>query len=406
MGTIIKEVAFLDLTQASEDTLKEIKAIKKVAFMMYNEKFEPFMPKISFHEISSSVKVPGKSTLINGKLEIDENFLAGMKEPMFFLVNGKIIIKPNVNVDMIDQAISGIFLNGKIYCPESAQAALQQKIEQNNGKMVSYIDHALLEIDNLTIDNNYLRQLKPKTNLAVAGKVNMVGEVDLSLFDEKLNQVQFLNEAVVLESYQEILSRKLVNNPSKLISVPKGYTYIGKDLQLDASEITRYEQAKLFVAGSIYLDESVGKEDVKNHIAEIKTEEAIYCRTEVKAEILKKCDPSVKVIAYSGTLRIVNGEYKLTQSELDYTENKISFVVYGVLEVAKNVDPKVLYDKLERLDLYGVASGNTEQCGVLQTKLGIKNGVVSDNDEKNEEQDTDLPEGDDTYISNVSHLKL
>ncbi|TCP28843.1 hypothetical protein EV207_11579 [Scopulibacillus darangshiensis] len=406
MGTIIKNIAFLDLTEASEDTLKEIKAIKKVAFMVYNKKFEPFMAKISFHEIASSAKVSGKFSLINGKLELDDSFVSSMKEPMFFLVNGKMIVKPDVNADMIDQAISGLLINGKIYCPESVQAALQQKVEQNNGKMVAYMDNALLETGEVTIDNDYLRQLKSKTNLAVAGEVNMIEDLDLSLFDEKLDQIQFLNGAVVLEDYLEVLSPKLVKTSSKIITVPKGFTYIGEDIHLDASEIARYEHAKLFVAGSIYLDESVSKEDVKNHIDEFKTEDAIYCRTELKAGILQKCDPSVKVVAYSGTLRVVEGEHKLTQPELDYTENKITFIVNGVLEVARNVDPKVLYDKLERLDLNGVATGSSEQCGVLQTKIGVKNGVIEGNDEENEIEDTDIPEGDDSYISNVAHLKL
>lgn len=406
MGTIIKEVAFLDLTEANEETLKEIKAIQNVALILYNEKFEPFMSKVSFHNIASSVKVPGNFTLINGKLELDKSFATGIKEPMFFLVNGSMIVKSDVTADMIEQAISGLFINGKIYCPERTQASLQQKISQNNGKVIAYIDDARLETGKLTINNDYLRQLKSKTNLAVIGKVKMVEDLDPSLFDEKLNKIQFLKGAVVSDVIQEILSGKLVNDTSKIITVPNGYTYIDGNLQLGSDEITTYQQAKLFVTGSVYLDEDVSEEDVKNHIATIKTEEAIYCPTKLKTEILQVCDPSTKVITYSGTLRVIDGEYKLTQAELNYTENNMTYIVQGVLQIDKNVDPKALYEKVERVDLYGVVSGSTEQCGVLQTKLKVNKGVVDHEDDNGDDKPIESENPDDTYIANVSLLKL
>ena len=406
MGTVIKEVAFLDLTEASEETLEGIKEIHNVAFMVYNEKFERLMPKISFHNIASSVKIEGKFTLINGSMDIDKNFADGTNEPIFFLINGKLTVKPGVTAEMINQTISGLVLNGKVYCPESVQAALHRKINQENGKMIAYMDDAELVTEKITFNNDYLKQLKPGTNLAVAGDVMILEDLDTSLFKEKINRLQILGTATVLESNKSLLSEKLVGNPSKMITVPKGYTYITRDLQLDSDELARYDEAKLYVTGSVYVDENVTKEEFRNHIADVKTEKTIYCKSELKSEILKICDPSVEVISYTGTLRVVDGEYQLTQSELDYTENKLALIVHGVVEIAKNVDPKVLYEKLDRVDLYGVITGTEEQCGVLQTKLKVKKGVVDINENKvNEEVDANQ-NPDDTYVSNVSLLRL
>lgn len=406
MGTVIKEVAFLDLTEASEETLEEITAIENVAFMVYNEKFERFMPKISFHHIASSVKIPGKFTMINGKLEIDKKFADGAKEPIFYIVNGKMTVKPDVTAEMIDQAISGLVLNGKIYCPERTQAALQQKMNQENGKMIAYMDDAMLETGKLTFNNDYLRQLKPKTNLAVVGEAHLLEELDASLFDEKINQLQLLSRTVSLESNRDLMSGKLNGSPSKIITVPKDFTYITRDLHLDSDELARYEQAKLYATGSIYIEESVTKEEIRNHVADLKTEKVIYCKSEIKSEILKKCDPSVEVISYPGTLRVIDGEYKLTKPELEYTEGKMTLIIHGVLDVDQKVDPKDLYEKVERIDLYGVVTGNADQCGVLQTKLKVNKGVV-DNKEEKEGDQPDLNENpDDTYISNVSLLRL
>ncbi|HEU5141124.1 MAG TPA: hypothetical protein VFT51_14205 [Bacillales bacterium] len=404
MGTIIKEVAFLDLTQASEEALKEIKAIHEVAFLVYNEKFEPYMPKVSFSEIASSVKVEGKCSFINGKLEFDKSFASELKDPLFFVVNGKFIVQSDVTAETIDQAIDGLHVNGKIYCPKHLQGVLQQKISQNNGQMAAYMSDAVLETNNLTVDNIYLQQLEPQTNLAFAGKVKMIENLDPSLVEEKLNKVEFLQEVVVSESNKNVINPKLSNPSAKITVVPEGFTYIDEDFHLDTDTLARYQQAKWFVTGSVHVDKAVTAEKIKNHIAEIRTDEAIYCRSELKAAILEKCDPSVKVNAYSGTLRMVKGQYKLTQPELDYTDGLVAFVVHGVLEIDKKVDPKSLFDKLERIDLYGVASGSPEQCGVLQTKLGINNGVI-DNGEEDEKPEPEN-HGDDTYITEVAHLKL
>lgn len=406
MSTTIKDVAFLDLTKASEETLKEIKAIKNVATMVYNEQFEQFMSKISFYNVASSVKISGNFTSLNGRLEFDGNFAASMKEPMAFFINGNLVIKPDVTPDMIDQTISGLFINGVIYCPENIQGAVQQKIEQINGKVKAYMNDAVLEMGKLTIDNDYLRQLQPNTNLAVTGKVNMTGELDGVLLDEKLHRVQFLKGAVISEANHAILQEKVIHSSEKVVVIPKGYTYIDEDLHLDSSVIRRFEQAKLFVAGLVSFDNDVTPAAVKTHIEQIKTSEEIYCKKELVDEVLQKCDASTKVIPYSGTLKIVDGQYKLMKTELEYTPNPIFFVVRGMLEVDGNVEPQVIYDKVERIDLYGMVTGTTEQCGVLQTKLGINHGLVSDDSEESEEQGSETLSGEDTVIANVAHLKL
>jgi hypothetical protein len=59
--------------------------------------------------------------------------------------------------------------------------------------------------------------------------------------------------------------------------------------------------------------------------------------------------------------------------------------------------------------LYGVISGGMEQCGVLQTKLRIKEGVIdSEDDPKGTEADQngDQEEPGTHVIAKVSQLKL
>ncbi|HET7616284.1 MAG TPA: hypothetical protein VFK27_04920 [Bacillales bacterium] len=406
MGTIIEEVAFLDLTKASEDTLKEIKAIRNVAFMVYSEKFEPYMAQVSFNGIASSLKVEGELATVNGKMVFEESSAESIKDSVHYLVNGKFIIKPGVTAETIEKTISGLSVNGKIYCPESVQAAVRNKINLNNGKLISYMNDAELETGKVTIDNDYLKQLKDHTNLAVGGKANLLEELDEDLIDQKLNRLQLLGNAVISQANKEKLSEKWVSGYGEVTTVPSGYTYFDSDLHLDSDTITRYDQGQLFVDGVVTVDEDVSTDDIKNHLGYLKTDGPIYCRAEAKAEIIKKCDPLVKVVAYSGALRLIDGEYTLRKTELDYTPDKLTFVVNGVLNIDEAITAEQIYEKIERVDLNGVVSGNAEQCGVLQTKLKIKNGIVSEKGTSDEDQPMEELDGEHTKISNVSHLKL
>jgi len=410
MGTVIKEVAFLDLTEASEETLAEITAIKKVALMIYNEKFEPFMSKIDISAVATSVKVSGPFTMINGKLTFDQATLGGISDPTFYTINGKLVVKPDVTPDLINQAITGLVLNGKILCSEKVQGVLHQKMKQLNGKMVTYMAQAThLEPGDLTLTNTYLKSLAPQTNLVVAGQFKLDVNLDKQLWDEKINHIQFLSEALVPEIFAETLYEKLVEGSGTLTLIPTDYTFVEGHLHIDSDVIERYKSAKLYVSEAVFFDETVNEDMVRKHLSAIKAVEGIYARAELKGALLDICDPSVKLTTYSGVLRMVDGEHTITQPELDYTEGKITYIVHGLLEVDHDVEPKVLFEKVEKVDLYGVITGSKEHCGILQTKLRIKEGVIdSDDDTKDKKsaQPADDEQPGTHVIAKISQLKL
>lgn len=408
MGTILKEIAVLDLTETSEDVLKEIKAIKKVALVVYNDKFERFMPTISLEEVAAVVKVPGKFTIVNGKTEINHASALGTSEPLYYIINGKLTIKPDVTPELVERVISGIFINGKIICPENLEGILQQKMTQQNGKVVTYMEGAtLLETNSFIINNEYLKQLKDHTNLVALNSVTMTDSIDLDLFEAKINRIQFLSQAVVSKNYQDSLSEKVFGSPTSLIYVTEGYVYIDEDLELDSDELSRYHHAKLFVNGTVSFKEEIEELELNNRIQELKVTETVYCRRELRDSIQKLIDPTTKIRTFTGILRIVNGVHVLSEAELRYSEAPITYVVRGVLEIDSNVDPKMILEKVEKVDLYGVIQGNPEVCGVMQSKLGVKSGYIElEHGQSLEETGSDANETEDTVLSKMALLKL
>jgi len=409
MRKVIENINFLDLSSAAEESLEGVTKLQNINLMLFSKKVAKSLSSITMKNVNFSAEVPEKCTQVNGQFELDESFAASVKELLYLVINGTLVVKPDVTVEIIEKTLSGLFVNGGVYCPEKVKGIIQQKTERLNGNITAYMDDADVLAENVRFDNNYLRSLQPGTNIVVTGKVTMVEPLDSSLLQERLGKVEFLNRALIREDYMEIITEKMLNpHKCKMTWIPVGAVYVDKDFYLDSMAIQRFEHATLYVTGTIQLGSDVSQEILVKCIDKIYTNKTIICRKELKEAVLKRCDdPSVTVLDYTGKLLVVDGEHKLTQAELKYTKENLSLLVRGVLDIADNVDPEALYDKVDSIDNYGVINGDSEQCGVVQTKLRTNKGVVSDRKEPDDEQNA--PEEEDAgeiRIANMNYLKL
>ncbi len=411
MGKMIKNIGFLDLTNAAKESLEGIETIKNVGCMLYSRQIAPLLSKITLKNVGYSSEVPENCKVVNGQFIIDGSFVSGVKQPLYLFINGQLVVKPDVSVEAIETSISGLNINGTVYCPEHLRAAIEQKIERKNGKVVSFMRDAVLVNGDVRLDNHFLQTMQPETNLAVTGIVRMIDHLDSSLLEERLGKMQFLHEALLREEYLEMLNSRIVNREKSTITViPSGCIYIDGDLVLDSITIKRFEQAKLYVIGSVRLGDDVSETMLEKHIAQIYTKDMIICRKELAEQLLNKCaDPAIHLLTYSGKLLLVDGQHKLTRAELKYTPENISVLVRGMLEIDPNIEPQVLFDKIDSIDNFGEIEASGEQCGVIHAKLRANNGSIIDRDESGNEDNGNAEEdanADDVYIKNVSYLKL
>lgn len=70
--------------------------------------------------------------------------------------------------------------------------------------------------------------------------------------------------------------------------------------------------------------------------------------------------------ANSLSLIVIDGEYKLTSTEVEFANESITNINNGVLDLASNVEPNELYNKIKDIHNFGVINSNDEQSGVIQ----------------------------------------
>lgn len=417
MGKRITNVSFLDLTSASPESLAEISTISNVSLMLYSDKITPMLTHVTMQNISCTLQVPENFKMVNGQFEVDKNYLSGMKEAVFLLINGQLIVEEEVSADDVESGINGLYVNGTILCPEKLKGIVQRKIETNNGKLVTFMDNATLIKGDLHLDESYLRSLEHATRLVVTGNVRLTGAMEVSLLDEKLEKIQFLKQAVIREEYMEVMNRKLAGRDNRPLTViPKGSVYVDKELHIDSVSIQKYAQAKIYATNKLRFHDDVTEDLLRKHISHLHTADLIIARKELRPALLEVMDDAgAAVLTYSDKLLVIEGEHRLTPTELKYTNGKVTMIVYGELDIDSSIPADTLYEKIEHIDNFGKVISNGEQYGVIQTKLRTNMGDFTDRDAHKEGNDEPVQEAKEegtdnsnteVLIANVSYLKL
>lgn len=410
MNKVIQNVNVLDITTAAEQTMDDVSMIRNVNLLLYSTATVGLLANVAQNNINVRVEIPEgvKLHMVNDRYEVGA--AAEGDCPQYLLVNGTLVIRPEADAESLERGIAGIIVNGTIFCPEGVLSVVQRKIIQHNGRLASYMDNALLINDPVHIDDLFLRKLPSGSRVSFSGKAVLLDAVDTALLDEKLHNAEFTGELVIREELLAALSGRLVNpHKAKIVTIPADTYYIDRDLTLDAGVLQRLPHRRIHATSMLRFERDVTPERLAASVDRLHTDRTILCPLELKDGVLAvTTDPAVEVLSYAGKLRVVEGEYRLTPSELNYTPEPLSFIVHGVLDVAPEIDPQLLFDSLGSIVNYGVISVEGEQYGIVQTKLIKNEGVIDvrraekDHDEPAEDADVD----DTVYISNVNYLKL
>ncbi|MCF6137494.1 hypothetical protein [Pseudalkalibacillus berkeleyi] len=120
----------------------------------------------------------------------------------------------------------------------------------------------------------------------------------------------------------------------------------------------------------------------------------------------KSKEANIPFICYEGKLIVIDGEYKLTSTEVEFANESITIINNGVLDLASNVEPKELYNKIKDIHNFGVINSNDKQSGVIQSKMKTNKGIVGNAEIDDEEDLIDNDQSNQNVIANMNYLKL
>jgi len=400
-GTVIGNINTLDLRKATAETLASISRVGNVNVLLYSRETAPLIPKLNLGNINVSVEAPEDAQVVTGQVVINREFVEGREQPVFLVVTGQVVVKPEVKPEDVERGISGLVVVGQIVCPEPVMGVIQAKTTQLVGQSKAYPASGRLIMGSLTMDETFLKGLEDGAELVILGSLRLPEVVPGALIEQKLAQLQVSGGIRVHQANAELIQARLRNGVRKMTVIPEGYALVSKPLVLDDTLLAALPSPKLFCLERVEVDRSASSELLDERVEQIVAKDVLLCPAALKGVMSRKCNIlETKVIFYEGELWLVDGHEQLSASRFEYLDGKATLVVTGALTVDPEVEPGVLAQRLAKVHNMGALKCTPAQKGAIQARLGMNEGMLGAGDEEEE------PEAGTRFLGNVNHLVL
>ena len=400
-GTVIGNVNTLDLRKATAETLTSISKIGNVNVLLYSRETAALVSRINSGNINVSAEAPEDAQVVTGQVIINREFVEGREQPVFLVVTGQVVVKPEVKPEDVERGIAGLVVVGQIVCPEPVLGAIQAKTVQLVGQTKAYPASGRLIMGSLTMDETFLKGLEDGAELVILGSLRLPEIVPGELIEQKLARLHVSGGVRVHQANAELIQARLTNGVRKMTIIPEGYALVSKPLVLDDTVLTALPSSKLFCLERVEVDRSTSPELLDERVEQIVVKDVLLCPAALKGVMSRKVNIlETKAIFYEGELWLVDGGEQLSASRFEYLDGKATLVVTGALAVDKDVEPGVLAQRLAKVHNMGAINCTPEQKGAIQARLGMNEGAIGAGEEEEE------PKEGARFLGNVNHLAL
>lgn len=399
---MIGNVNVLDIRKSSEAAVNQIGKIGNANVVLYSPETAGLLSHLNFGNLNISVEIPSGDNVqvLMSKSTLNHAYFANKTVPEFLAIIGKMVVEGDVSVEDIQAKISGLVLMGKVICPESLSGILQSKCKLSAGKFDTYPLMSKVVINDLVLDEKGLNALDEHSELAVVGDVTFPVAVANNLIERKIARLYAAGGVKCHEENAATIQKRLHERTHDVSVIPAGYEWIEERILLDNFVLAQKKARKLYCSAEVQIDGEVSAEALDAGIDALVCGEKVYCPAALKDTLAKKCDLlKTRAVFYEGKLWMIEDEETLPASFLDALDSKLTLVVTGVLKIDPAIEPKALAERLAKVHNLGVIQCTPAQMGVVQLRLGLKEGVISDINAREEPaQEEDLGIGNANYL--------
>ncbi|UCF09889.1 MAG: hypothetical protein JSW65_07480 [Candidatus Bipolaricaulota bacterium] len=390
-GKSIGNVNVLDIRKTSEEAIAQIRRIRNVNIVLYSPATASYLGRLDIGNVNASLEIPAdvelKTTMGNVRLSPETVSEGG--PAMFHLVMGNVIVERGAQQGLSGEflrSIAGLTVMGNVICPESVAGALEPKIKQLMGNLITYPDDATLVVGPLELTSGLLEGIDEATGFVVTGSVLAVDPLPTALM-AKIDFLQARGTILCAEENADLLRSKLRGGKGTLTIIPSGYRLRQGDLLLDAATVGSLDAARLFCTGTVTFGEDLEPEAVERGLGGVRGLGLIVCPERLKESVSPKLDlVADRAVFYEGTLWLFDKEHTLHASRFEYSEGKFTVLVTGELHIEPDVEPSVLADRFLAVHNLGEILCSPDQMGAIEARLGIQEGEIVDSKPKEKEE--------------------
>lgn len=393
----VKNVGSLDVRNIMEDLAKEITEIENVGVIIESDRSQVLLKDCKKTNIGATLKLPEGIKLItqNGKSKLDKDYLEGFLDPVAIVVNGILTVESDVDVELFNEKIYSLILNGILICNKKLAGVIQSK-GSINGEVVKYNNGYKFFDGDMQLTNSFLKSLKDNSKLAFK-KLIIIEDIDKKLLREKISNIQVLDKLIMVDKYEEDISEYIDEYYSvRKVIMPKGAKYIEDDIYIDNNSIEEYDHGILYVDGDveIYLKSDV---EFNKYIKDLICD-TVICNKDTYDMIKDSLGKDVEIKIISGKLLENEGSMTLSGT----LEEEITIMNMGKLIFDEKFDYEKFDENVAFIINYGVIEGPEDKLNIIKDKVKENYGKIK---ARKKDEKLDI-ESEDVLYSNIGELKL
>jgi hypothetical protein len=306
-----------------------------------------------------------------------------------------------VTVEELENGLGELIVAGQILCPANLATVINGKLRELRGQMDVYNAGAKLIDGRLTLTESYLQLLPDNSELLVMGRLTAIDLLPNDLLAQKIKRIQVMGSVTCREENASTLTARLdvTAGMPKLEIIPVGFIPVDRSQTITADTLSVLPGKKLYFTDVVRFEADVTPEALDQALESLVANNLLVAPTALRSSIAGKCNLlETETIFYNGELWYLEGEVTLRPARFNYLADKATLVVRGELTIDPAVEGQTLFDKLDKVHLFGEVMATTDQIAALQARLGINKGEFIDT--------SGSDEPDDNVIGNIGTLKL
>lgn len=389
MKKLINNVVMLDMRTATPESIGDL-TINNAVTVFVTESTKSLIGKINFGNLVQLIEIPDNITIsnTNGNMVISGN--SSLKENssnVYKMINGNLIFSNNVQEELFFKIFEfGGVVNGNVTVPDHLSSTFLSSKILFNGEIKVYPTDSILYLNDLKINNGFIKGLEKNSKITVTGNVEIAGDTRPELFEDNISELTVFGNILMHEHISESFF-KSAKKYSHITILPNAYALYNADITVMPSNILSFKNKKLYTRGNVIFTDDLTESQITQYNFSIKTDGIVFCPEKIAQTVFDMVITD-RFQTYSGFLAKIDDSYNLTADEVEQ-DAVISCLVNGEMIVEEELDADLIARKVSDIFLFGeIKCSNELQKRVIYKKTKINKGDIKITSGEPEEPET------------------
>lgn len=206
--------------------------------------------------------------LENGKFTLTNSFLQSIDESLYLVVNGMLSFAQDLNLDLINEKISKLEVNGKISLYENQESSLYKKVVSLTTCMVEVIPAEYEVLGKpLRLNSRSIRRFQQKkwyTNKPVI----IESDVSREMLTKAIEKIHSTSVIICHEEVEDLVYELLSLMETEVLSYENSFILIeGEEVWSNDQFLALDQPVSIIVNGQLILDGDVSEEALRSKVA-------------------------------------------------------------------------------------------------------------------------------------------